>query len=87
VIWITARQAQAAEDKVCTWSKCRELLLVAVLATALLWPIRSLAPQSQLTTMIVYGTAVVDDGGKVHFFDDVYGLDEALGRALDSRKP
>lgn len=40
-----------------------------------------------IPVLIVYGTAVVEDSGKVHFFDDVYGLDEALARALAARKP
>lgn len=37
-----------------------------------------------LPVFIVYWTAVVDDGGKVHFFDDIYARDSALLDALDS---
>jgi L,D-transpeptidase YcbB len=40
-----------------------------------------------IPVLIVYGTAVVDDTGKIHFYDDVYGLDEALSRALAGPKP
>jgi murein L,D-transpeptidase YcbB/YkuD len=32
--------------------------------------------------LILYGTAVVDDGGEVHFFDDIYGHDAALQKVL-----
>jgi murein L,D-transpeptidase YcbB/YkuD len=32
--------------------------------------------------LIVYGTAVVMEDGEVRFFDDIYGHDAALERAL-----
>ena len=35
---------------------------------------------------IVYMTATADENGEAHFFDDIYGLDEALRRALAQRK-
>ena len=42
--------------------------------------------QINLTTsvpvLILYGTAIVDDSGQVHFFDDIYGHDTALERVL-----
>ncbi|HLH44809.1 MAG TPA: L,D-transpeptidase family protein [Bryobacteraceae bacterium] len=36
---------------------------------------------------IVYQTAVADKDGKAHFFDDIYGLDEALLRQLAAVAP
>jgi murein L,D-transpeptidase YcbB/YkuD len=42
-----------------------------------------------IPVLIVYGTAVVMEDGEVRFFDDIYGLDAALERALtldDSRQ-
>ena len=40
-----------------------------------------------IPVLIVYGTAVVMEDGQVHFFEDIYGHDAALERALalDSR--
>jgi murein L,D-transpeptidase YcbB/YkuD len=42
--------------------------------------------QINLTTsvpvLILYGTAIVDDTGQVHFFDDIYGHDAALEKVL-----
>jgi len=35
---------------------------------------------------IVYMTATADENDEAHFFDDIYGLDEALRRALAQRK-
>lgn len=32
--------------------------------------------------LILYGTAIVDPSGQVHFFDDVYGYDEELKQVL-----
>ena len=32
--------------------------------------------------LILYGTAVVDDQGRVHFFEDIYGFDAKLKKAL-----
>jgi murein L,D-transpeptidase YcbB/YkuD len=35
--------------------------------------------------LILYGTAVVDENGTVHFFRDIYGLDATLQTALEDR--
>ena len=35
-----------------------------------------------LKVLILYGTAVVEDNGEVHFFQDIYGQDAKLDRAL-----
>jgi len=40
-----------------------------------------------IPVMIVYGTVVVEDSGEVRFFNDVYGLDDALGHALAAVHP
>jgi murein L,D-transpeptidase YcbB/YkuD len=37
--------------------------------------------------LILYGTAVVDPEGKVHFFDDIYGYDDELEKALAKGYP
>lgn len=41
--------------------------------------------QRPIPVLIVYGTAVVIEDGKVHFFDDIYGYDAILERALATR--
>ena len=35
-----------------------------------------------IPVLILYGTAIVDDKGEVHFFEDIYGHDAALKRVL-----
>jgi murein L,D-transpeptidase YcbB/YkuD len=35
-----------------------------------------------LTVLILYGTAIADEGGTVRFFDDIYGLDASLEKVL-----
>lgn len=37
-----------------------------------------------IPVLIFYATAMVDEKGEVHFFPDIYGLDAALQRSLDS---
>lgn len=41
--------------------------------------------QKPILVLIVYGTAVVMEDGEVHFFDDIYGHDVTLKRALSAR--
>jgi L,D-transpeptidase YcbB len=38
-----------------------------------------------IPVLIVYGTAVVMENGEIHFFDDIYGQDAVLERALAAR--
>ena len=40
-----------------------------------------------IPVLIVYGTAVVREGGQVEFFDDIYGHDAALADVLDHGYP
>jgi murein L,D-transpeptidase YcbB/YkuD len=35
-----------------------------------------------IPVLILYGTAVVDEAGRVQFFDDIYGADASLDKAL-----
>lgn len=35
-----------------------------------------------IAVLVLYGTAVVEEDGSVHFFDDLYGYDAELKRAL-----
>jgi murein L,D-transpeptidase YcbB/YkuD len=37
--------------------------------------------------LILYGTAIVDEGGAVHFLDDIYGLDADLEKVLAKGYP
>jgi len=37
--------------------------------------------------LILYGTAVIDPDGQVHFFDDIYGYDDELKKALAKGYP
>jgi murein L,D-transpeptidase YcbB/YkuD len=39
-----------------------------------------------IPVLIVYGTAVVAEDGTVHFFDDIYGLDAELEKALAAQQ-
>lgn len=40
-----------------------------------------------IPVLIVYGTAIVDEQGEVHFFEDIYGHDAALKRVLAKGYP
>jgi len=40
-----------------------------------------------IPVLIVYATAVVQENGDVHFFDDIYGHDAALERVLAAGYP
>jgi len=38
--------------------------------------------EKPVPVLILYGTAVGPPGGQVYFFEDIYGHDAALGKAL-----
>lgn len=40
-----------------------------------------------IPVLIVYGTVIVSEDGMVHFYDDIYGHDMALEKALDKGYP
>ena len=40
-----------------------------------------------ISVLIVYGTVIVSEDGTVHFYDDIYGLDDALDQALEKGYP
>jgi L,D-transpeptidase YcbB len=40
-----------------------------------------------IPVLILYGTAIVDEDGTVHFFDDIYGLDASLQTVLAKGYP
>jgi murein L,D-transpeptidase YcbB/YkuD len=40
-----------------------------------------------IPVLILYGTAIVDDQDEVHFFEDIYGHDATLKRALAKGRP
>jgi murein L,D-transpeptidase YcbB/YkuD len=40
-----------------------------------------------IPVLIVYATAVVQENGDVHFFDDIYGHDVALEKVLNGGYP
>jgi murein L,D-transpeptidase YcbB/YkuD len=37
---------------------------------------------SPLPLLVIYNTAMVEENGDVHFFDDIYGHDAAMEKAL-----
>jgi murein L,D-transpeptidase YcbB/YkuD len=41
--------------------------------------------QKPIPAWILYGTAVVQEDGEVHFLKDIYGHDAALESALESK--
>jgi len=43
--------------------------------------------KSRIRVFFVYGTALAVENGDILFFDDIYGHDQRLEAALDSRKP
>jgi murein L,D-transpeptidase YcbB/YkuD len=40
-----------------------------------------------ISVLVLYGTAVIEEDGEAHFFDDVYGYDSELKKALASGYP
>ena len=40
-----------------------------------------------IPVLIVYGTAVVEENGEVHFFEDIYGYDAELKQVLAKGYP
>lgn len=44
-----------------------------------------IALRHPVTVLVLYGTALVEENGEVHFFDDVYGYDAELQNALAAR--
>jgi murein L,D-transpeptidase YcbB/YkuD len=40
-----------------------------------------------IPVLILYGTAVVEEDGSAHFFDDIYGHDGALEKLLAKGYP
>lgn len=43
---------------------------------------RRIAVSPPISVLVLYGTAVVEEDGSVHFFDDLYGYDAELKKAL-----
>jgi murein L,D-transpeptidase YcbB/YkuD len=43
--------------------------------------------KESIPAWILYGTAVVQEDGEVHFLADIYGHDAALERALEEQYP
>ena len=41
---------------------------------------------NSFSVFIVYMTTIVEENGEVHFFNDIYGQDEALRQALARRE-
>ena len=42
---------------------------------------------SPIPVLILYGTALVEENGTAHFFDDIYGHDASLEKALAKGYP
>jgi murein L,D-transpeptidase YcbB/YkuD len=43
--------------------------------------------KNRIRVFVVYGTALATEKGDVLFFDDIYGHDQRLEEALNSRRP
>ena len=43
--------------------------------------------EKTVPVFIVYGTAIAYENGEVHFYDDIYGHDEALAKSLAKGRP
>ena len=41
----------------------------------------------RIPVLIVYGTVVVNEENQIRFFDDIYGYDAELGKALEAGYP
>jgi len=50
-------------------------------------PSRKVPVAAKVQVMLVYGTATVDGAGKVYFYQDLYGDDQELRKALDAGYP
>lgn len=61
----------------------REKILAAMNGSATL----TVTLKNRIRVFIVYGTALVTENGDALFFDDIYGHDQRLEAALDSRRP
>jgi murein L,D-transpeptidase YcbB/YkuD len=44
------------------------------------------AVEPRIPVYVLYSTAIVDAAGRVHFFEDIYGHDATLRKALDRRR-
>ncbi len=61
----------------------REKILAAMNGTETM----TVTLKNHIRVFIVYGTALATEGGKILFFDDIYGHDQRLEAALNSRRP
>jgi murein L,D-transpeptidase YcbB/YkuD len=61
----------------------REKILAAMNGTETL----TVTLKNRIRVFIVYGTAVALEDGRILFFDDIYGHDQRLEAALNSRRP
>ena len=61
----------------------REKILAAMNGTSPL----TVTLKNRIRVFIVYGTALATENGNILFFDDIYGHDQRLAEALNSRRP
>jgi murein L,D-transpeptidase YcbB/YkuD len=61
----------------------REKILAAMNGTETI----TVTLKNRIRVFIVYGTALATEDGNIQFFDDIYGHDQRLEAALDSRRP
>jgi murein L,D-transpeptidase YcbB/YkuD len=61
----------------------REKILAAMNGTSTV----TVTVKNRIRVFIVYGTALVTENGDALFFDDIYGHDQRLEAALNSRRP
>jgi murein L,D-transpeptidase YcbB/YkuD len=61
----------------------REKILAAMNGTETL----TVTLKNRIRVFVVYGTALATEDGNILFFDDIYGHDQRLEAALNSRRP
>ncbi len=71
--WVLRREAGWGPDRIAAATRGRETVQVNL--------------SRPVPVLILYGTAFVTEGGEVRFFEDIYGHDAALERALAERRP
>jgi murein L,D-transpeptidase YcbB/YkuD len=48
---------------------------------------KTVSLKTPLPIVIFYLTAIVEDGGEVHFFDDIYGYDSEMQKVFSKGPP
>jgi murein L,D-transpeptidase YcbB/YkuD len=71
--WVLREQAAWPRDKIVAATEGARSIEILV--------------RRKIAVLVLYGTAVAEDNGEVHFFDDLYGYDAELRKALTHGYP